>query len=92
MLKGLSFRNTTGMRYQTRRNDVFYGAESMTAMRSSINGNITNAESSSFQTSNVLTYNWNNTKHNVTAMVGHEYVTKWTRSFMAGANNFPMMT
>lgn len=89
LLKGLSFRNTTGMRYQTRRNDVFYGAESMTAMRSSINGNITNAESSSFQTSNVLTYNWNNTKHNVTAMVGHEYVTKWTRSFMAGANNFP---
>lgn len=89
LLKGLSFRNATGMRYQTRRNDIFYGDQSMTAKRSSINGNITNIESSSFQTSNVLTYNWSNTKHNVTAMVGHEYVTKWTRSFMAGANNFP---
>lgn len=22
-------------------------------------------------------------------MLGHEYVTKWTRNFMAGANNFP---
>lgn len=89
LLKGLSFRNATGMRYQTRRNDIFYGDQSMTAKRSSINGNITNIESSSFQTSNVLTYNWSNKKHNVTAMVGHEYVTKWTRSFMAGANNFP---
>ena len=35
-----------------------------------------NIESSSFQTSNVLTYNWYNDKHNVTAMLGHEYVTK----------------
>ena len=46
------------MRYQTRRNDIFYGDQSMTAKRSSINGNITNIENSSFQTSNVLTYNW----------------------------------
>lgn len=61
----------------------------MTAKRSSINGNITNIENSSFQTSNVLTYNWYNDNHNVTAMLGHEYVTKWTRNFMAGANNFP---
>ena len=77
------------MRYQTRRNDIFYGDQSMTAKRSSINGNITNIENSSFQTSNVLTYNWYNDNHNVTAMLGHEYVTKWTRNFMAGANNFP---
>lgn len=55
----------------------------MTAKRSSINGNITNIENSSFQTSNVLTYNWYNDNHNVTAMLGHEYVTKWTRNFMA---------
>ena len=89
LLKGLTFRNTTGMRYQTRRNDIFYGDQSMTAKRSSINGNITNIENSSFQTSNVLTYNWYNDNHNVTAMLGHEYVTKWTRNFMAGANNFP---
>lgn len=61
----------------------------MTAKRSSINGSITNIESSSFQTSNVLTYNWYNDKHNVTAMLGHEYVTKWTRNFMAGAKYFP---
>ena len=88
-MKGLTFRNTTGMRYQTRRNDIFYGDQSMTAKRSSINGNITNIENSSFQTSNVLTYNWYNDNHNVTAMLGHEYVTKWTRNFMAGANNFP---
>ena len=89
LLKGLTFRNTTGMRYQTRRNDIFYGDQSMTAKRSSINGNITNIENSGFQTSNVLTYNWYNDNHNVTAMLGHEYVTKWTRNFMAGANNFP---
>ena len=89
LFKGLTFRNTTGMRYQTRRNDVFYGDKSMTAKRSSINGNITNMESSSFQTSNVLTYKWKNKVHDLTAMLGHEYVTKWTRQFSAGATNFP---
>lgn len=87
--KGLSFRSTVGMRYQTRRNDVFYGAESITAKRSSINGSITNIESSSVQNSNVLTYAWKNRAHDVTAMLGHEYVTKWTRQFSAGATQFP---
>lgn len=58
LFKGLSFRNTTGMRYQTRRNDVFYGDKSITAKRSSINGSIQNLETGSFQTSNVLNYNW----------------------------------
>lgn len=89
LLKGLSFRSTVGMRYQNRRNDVFYGAESMTAKRSSINGSITNLESGSVQTSNVLTYAWNNKKHDITAMVGHEYVSKWTRDFSASASQFP---
>jgi len=89
LLKGLSFRSTVGMRYQTRRNDVFYGDQSQTAKRSSIYGNITNLEGNSFQTSNVLTYRWKNKKHDVTAIVGHEYVTKWTRSFSAGATQFP---
>ncbi len=42
LLKGLSFRSTVGMRYQTRRNDVFYGDESITGKRSSIQGSITN--------------------------------------------------
>ena len=49
LLKGLSFRSTVGMRYQTRRNDVFYGDESITGKRSSIQGSITNLENSSFQ-------------------------------------------
>lgn len=89
LLKGLSFRSTVGMRYQTRRNDDFYGDESVTAKRTSIHGTITNIESNSFQTSNVLTYAWQNKIQNVTAMVGHEYVTKWTRRFSAGATQFP---
>lgn len=89
LLKGLSFRTTVGMSYQNRRNDVFYGAESITGKRSSINGNIKNIESSSLQNSNVLTYAWKNDVHDFTAMVGHEYVTKWTRSFSAGATQFP---
>ena len=89
LLKGLSFRTTVGMSYQNRRNDVFYGAESVTGKRSSINGSITNLESSSLQNSNVLTYAWKNRVHDFIAMVGHEYVTKWNRSFSAGANQFP---
>lgn len=87
--KGLTFRNTTGMRYQTRRNEIFYGDKSMTAKRSSINGSIQSIESGSFQTSNVLTYSWNNDAHDVTAMVGQEFVSKWNRNFKAGATNFP---
>lgn len=87
--KGFSFRSTVGMRYQTRRNDIFYGADSQTAKRSSIYGSITNIESSSLQNSNVLSYSWKNSSHDVAIMVGHEFVTKWTRQFSAGATQFP---
>lgn len=79
LIKGLSFRNTTGMRYQTRRNDTFYGDKSITAKRSSINGSIQNIENSSFQTSNVLNYNWAGKGHDITAMLGQEYVNRWNR-------------
>lgn len=89
LLKGLSFRNTTGMRYQTRRNDTFFGDKSVTGKRSSINGSIQHIENSSFQTSNVLTYNWKNSRHDLTAMAGQEYVNRWTRNFKASATNFP---
>lgn len=89
IIKGLSFRNTTGMRYQTRRNDIFYGDKSVTGKRSSINGSIQNVENGSFQTSNVLTYNFKKSGHDFTAMAGHEFVSKWTRSFKAVATNFP---
>lgn len=89
LLKGLSFRNTTGFRYQTRRNDVFFGDKSMTAKRSSINGSIQNREGGSFQMSNVLNYNWSRRGHSLTAMVGQEYVDRWSRDFKAAAANFP---
>ena len=89
LIKGLSFRNTTGMRYQTRRNDTFYGDKSITAKRSSINCSIQNIENSSFQTSNVLNYNWAGKGHDITAMLGQEYVNRWNRSFSAAAANFP---
>lgn len=89
LIKGLSFRNTTGMRYQTRRNDTFYGDKSITAKRSSINGSIQNIENSSFQTSNVLNYNWAGKGHDITAMLGQEYVNRWNRSFSAAAAKLP---
>lgn len=89
LFKGLSFRNTTGMRYQMRRTDIFYGDKSVTGKRSSINGSIQNADNGSFQTSNVLTYNWSNDKHDLTAMAGHEYVNRWSRSVKSAANQFP---
>ena len=89
LIKGLSFRNTTGMRYQTRRNDTFYGDKSITAKRSSINGSIQNIENSSFQTSNVLNYNWAGKGHDITPMLGQESVNRWNRSFSAADANFP---
>ena len=90
IIKGLDFRNSTGMRYQTRRNELFYGAESMTAIRSSINGSIRNLDSGSFQTSNTLNYNFDIKKdHKFTVMAGQEYVYSWDRFVMASASNFP---
>ena len=89
IVKGLSFRNSTGMNYNTRRNEIFYGDKSITAKRTNINGSIQSIESGSFQISNVLNYDWKNAKHNFTIMAGQEYVNRWTRSFKASATNFP---
>ena len=87
--KGLSFRNTTGMRYQTRRFDIFFGDQSVTAKRTSINGSIQNTEIGSFQTSNVLNYNFERGDHSLTAMLGQEWVSSWNQMFKASATNFP---
>ena len=59
------------------------------ASRSSINGSIEYRDYGTFQTSNVLSYNFEKGIHNFTAMLGHEYVNSWTRTFKASANNFP---
>lgn len=87
--KNFSFRNSTGMRYQTTRNDVFYGELSSVGKRSSINGYIQYAENSSFQTSNVLNYEYKTKKHKLIAMLGQEWVSRWTRTMRANATNFP---
>lgn len=89
--KRLSFRNSTGMRYQSSRLDEFFGEKSVTGKRSSINGYILNNESGSFQTSNVLNYNYrsHNKKHRLTMMLGQEWVSRWTKFLRAAANNFP---
>lgn len=89
IIKGLTFRNTTGTRYQTYRNSVFYGDESVIAKRTNINGYIRNTENGSFQTSNVLTYSKDFNKHSLTAMLGQEYVSRWSRYVKTTATNFP---
>ena len=88
IVKGLSFINSTGMRYQNRRDEIFFGDRSITAKRSSINGSIKYIETGSFQTSNVLSYELKKNKHSMTAMLGQEYVNRWTRSMKASATNF----
>lgn len=89
--KRLSFRNSTGMRYQSSRQDEFFGEKSVTGKRSSINGYILNNESGSFQTSNVLNYDYrsHNKKHRLTMMLGQEWVSRWTKFLRAAATNFP---
>lgn len=89
LLKHLTFRNTTGMRYQINRNASAYGDESLMGKRTSIYGLIRDTESGSFQTSNVLTYNFKKNKHRVTTMVGQEYISRWTRWMEASATHFP---
>lgn len=87
--KHLSFRNTLGFRYQNIRQDTFFGDESITGKRSSINGSIKYNESGSFQTSNVFTYDNKSKKHKFTVMVGQEWVSNWSQFFNAMADNFP---
>lgn len=89
--KRFSFRNSTGMRYQNSRQDNFLGAKSVEGKRSSINGFILYNESGSFQTSNVLNYDYrsHNKKHKLTLMLGQEWVSRWTKFLRASATNFP---
>ena len=89
IIKGLTFRNSTGMRYQTVRNELFYGDESIMGKRTSINGSIRNTETGSFQTSNVLSYNKKFSGHEITTLLGQEYVNRWTRYVESVASNFP---
>ena len=89
LLKGLTFKNTTGARFSTRRTETFYGALSATAKRSSINGTLQNNEQGSFSTSNTLTYAGKMKKHSYDVMLGQEYVARWSRWFSASASNFP---
>lgn len=87
--KKLSFRNSTGMRYSTTRNDVFYGDQSSTAIRSSINGYIQYGEGGSVQTSNTLNYEYRKDKHKLTLMGGQEFITAWSKNLRATVTNFP---
>lgn len=87
--KRLSFRNSTGMRYSTTRNDVFNGARSSSGKRSSINGYIQYDERGSFQTSNVLNYNYRKGKHRLTLMAGQEYISNWSKNLRSTVTNFP---
>lgn len=89
LVGGLTFSNTTGMRYQTVRNEIFYGDKSVFGKRSSINGTLRNLEYGSFQTSNVLSYNFKKHIHDLTIMAGQEWVSSWNRNFATTVTNFP---
>lgn len=90
IMKGLNWRTAVGYRYQTRRYGEFYGDESINAKRSSINGMISYYEYETFQISNTLSYNKRfNKKHNLTALVGQEFIARSSRWLKAAANQFP---
>lgn len=87
--KHLSFRNSTGIRYSTTRNDVFNGEKSSNGKRSSINGYIQYDERGTFQTSNVLNYEYKKKKHRLNLMAGQEYISNWSKNLRATVTNFP---
>ena len=89
-MKGLTFRNNTGMRYQLYRRELFYGDQSIMGRRSGIYGSIRNTETGSFQTSNVLTYDKRfQKKHKVVVQLGQEFVKRWTRVLESGVSGLP---
>lgn len=89
IIKGLTFRNTTGMRYQALRRELFYGDESILGRRNGIFGSIRNTENGSFQTSNVLTYEKKKGFHKLVTTLGQEYVARWTRFLESGVSDLP---
>ncbi len=89
LFKGFSFKNNTGIRYQTRRYEIFYGDQSVIGKRSSINGSLRNMDFGSIQTSNVVSYKFNIADNKITTMLGQEYVYRWDRYFEASSSNFP---
>ena len=90
IIKGLTFRNNTGMRYQLYRRELFYGDQSIMGRRNGIYGSIRNTETGSFQTSNVLTYDKRfQKKHKVVVQLGQEFVKRWTRVLESGVSGLP---
>ncbi len=89
IVKGLSFKNTSGISYRIQRNEAFYGAQSILAKRTSIQGAIGTTDSQTTQISNVLNYEGRVRRHKYNLMVGQEYVSSWTRFVEASAFNFP---
>ena len=86
--KTLSFQNTTGYSYRTSRRSEFYGAKSITAKRTSIQGLIKTTDLCNQQTSNILNFATSEGKHKFNAMVGQEYVSIMTRFVESDAFNF----
>lgn len=87
--KRWTFKSSLGTRYYILRRDRFYGELSAIAKRSSINGSIQYSENGSFQTSNVLNYEYKTKKQKFTAMFGQEWVSKWTQWVNSTVTNFP---
>lgn len=87
--KRWTFKSSLGTRYYILRRDRFYGELSAIAKRSSINGSIQYSENGSFQTSNVLNYEYKMKKQKFTAMFGQEWVSKWTQWVNSTVTNFP---
>ena len=83
------FRSTLGSRYRITRRDQFYGENSATAKRSSINGSVQYTENMTFSISNVLNYEYKHKKHRLTWMLGQEYVQRRAQWVRAAVNNFP---
>jgi len=89
LLKNLTFRSNVGMLYRTQRNDIFNGENSISAIRSSINGSIQSVESGNYQISNTLSYDWRKRNQKLNIMAGQEYVSRWDRWFKTTVTNFP---
>ena len=89
IFKNLTFKNSVGLTYNAQRNSDFFGAQNMTALRSSIQGWIKNSDSQTSQTANTLSYEGSYRKNKYSLMVGQEYITTWTRFVQASTYNFP---
>jgi len=91
LAKGLSYKLTGGYVSDNRRQEIFYGAETLEASKGAngINGKLTDRRYYTISTSSVLTYKKKIKEHKFNGILGYEFSEKKSDNFTAHNTHMP---